>query len=143
MPSRFRNATTLAFFLSGAAGLIFELVWFDRCGLVLGNTVWATSIVLSSFMAGLALGNALVAFFGSRIQTSLLTYAWLEVAIAATGIGLTYVLGALLGFIAPHTSGFLDTRWLVNVVRFFVAFPLLIVPTTAMGATFPVLVGAL
>jgi spermidine synthase len=50
---------TFAFFLSGAAGLIFEMVWFHRCALVFGNSVWAATIVLSTFMGGLAIGNAL------------------------------------------------------------------------------------
>jgi predicted membrane-bound spermidine synthase len=144
MPSvRFGKGPVLAFFLSGAASLIFELVWFDRCGLLMGNTVWATSIVLSSFMGGLALGNALVAWYGSRLRSDLLVYGWLEVLVAASGVGLTFLLGALLGWIAPFTNAFLDARWLVNIVRFTVAFPLLLLPTTAMGATLPVLVGAM
>jgi predicted membrane-bound spermidine synthase len=132
---------SVAFFLSGAAGLIFEIVWFYRCGLLLGNTVWATSIVLSSFMGGLALGNGLVGWFGARIRHFLTLYASLEAIVAVTGVGLTYLLGALPGVLAPATQSFLDTRWLVNVVRLATVFPLLLLPTTAMGATFPVVVG--
>jgi len=49
----------LAFFLSGASALVFEGLWFRQAGLALGNSVWASSLVLSSFMAGLAAGNAL------------------------------------------------------------------------------------
>ena len=44
------------FFLSGAAALVFETLWFRQAGLAFGNSVWASSLVLSSFMAGLALG---------------------------------------------------------------------------------------
>ena len=44
---------SIVFFVSGAAGLIFEIVWLHRCGLLFGNSVWATSLILSSFMAGL------------------------------------------------------------------------------------------
>ncbi|HKB10695.1 MAG TPA: hypothetical protein VKD69_08570, partial [Vicinamibacterales bacterium] len=55
-PSRATTAADaivpLAVVASGAAGLIFELVWMYWCGLLLGNTVWAASIVFSSFMAG-------------------------------------------------------------------------------------------
>ena len=52
-------AVCLIFFLSGAAALLFETLWFRQAGLVFGNSVWASSLVLASFMAGLALGNAL------------------------------------------------------------------------------------
>jgi spermidine synthase len=46
-----RPAVSVVFFISGAAGLIFEVVWFNRSGLVFGNSIWAASLVLSSFMA--------------------------------------------------------------------------------------------
>jgi spermidine synthase len=57
----------LASFLSGASGLIFEMVWFHRAGLVFGTSVWSTSLVLSSFMGGLTLGSAIV---GLRVHQS-------------------------------------------------------------------------
>jgi hypothetical protein len=46
------------FFASGAAALIFEIVWLHRAGLVFGNDLRSTSLVLSTYMGGLALGNA-------------------------------------------------------------------------------------
>ena len=61
---------TLVFFLSGGAGLIFEMVWLHRAGLVFGNSLWSTSIVLSAFMGGLALGNALVAWPAGLLNLS-------------------------------------------------------------------------
>jgi hypothetical protein len=42
-------------FVSGAAALLFETLWFRQAGLAFGNSVWASSLVLTSFMAGLAL----------------------------------------------------------------------------------------
>lgn len=49
------------FFFSGAAGLLFETLWFRVAGLTLGNSVWASNVVLASFMAGLAVGNGIAA----------------------------------------------------------------------------------
>ena len=69
----------VAFFLSGAAGLIFEMVWLHRSGPVFGNSIDAATVVLSSFMGGLALGNALVGVFGSRLRP-FHTYASLELS---------------------------------------------------------------
>ena len=51
-----RIVLCLVFFLSGTAGLIFETLWFRMAGLTFGNSVWASSLVLASFMGGLALG---------------------------------------------------------------------------------------
>ena len=48
-------------FLSGISALIFEALWLRLSGLSFGNSVWAAALILSSFMAGLALGNAIAA----------------------------------------------------------------------------------
>ena len=69
------------FFLSGASALIFELLWFQLSGLTFGNSVWATSLVLAAFMAGLALGSALTAFKGHKIKAPIRLYALLEIII--------------------------------------------------------------
>ena len=136
-------AVSLAFFVSGAAGLIFELAWFHRASLVFGNSVWATSLVLSSFMAGLALGSASVAWWASRIRRPLRLYAALEVVVAATGVAVTMLLPVLPAVLIPLTRPAGDTPWLVNLIRFATAFAVLVVPAAAMGATLPVLTGAL
>jgi len=137
------GAVSFAFFISGAAGLIFEIVWLYRCGLVFGSSAWATSIVLSSFMGGLALGNALVARYAHRVGRFLQTYAALEFFVALSGVTLTRALVDLTNLLAPVTRSFLDTLWLVNLVRGVAAFAVLVLPAAAMGATMPLLVGAI
>ena len=133
----------LVCFVSGAAGLIFQVVWFHRAGLVFGRSVWATSLVLSSFMGGLACGSALVARYGHRIRRLVRTYAALEVAVAAAGVILALALPELTRAVVAATAPVAETVWLVNAVRFIVAFVALLAPATAMGATLPLLVAAL
>jgi predicted membrane-bound spermidine synthase len=131
------------FFISGAASLIFELVWFHRAGLVFGNSVWAASIVLSSFMGGLAVGSAAAGRYGHRISKPLYAYAALEILVAVSGITLTYVLPGLTYFFVPVGQAIQDNPVLVNVIRLAAAFAALLVPASAMGATLPVLVAGL
>ena len=131
----------VAFFLSGAAALIFELTWFHRAGLVFGNTVWATSVVLSAFMAGLGLGNWLAGKLAVRITRFLRVYAVLEITVAASGIAVTLLLPQLDGRLVPLTRG-IETRWVVELIHFVTAFTLLGLPAAAMGGTLPMLVAA-
>jgi predicted membrane-bound spermidine synthase len=49
----------VCFFVSGAVGLVYEVVWLRMLGLVFGHTVYAITTVLAAFMAGLALGSLL------------------------------------------------------------------------------------
>lgn len=133
----------LACCCSGAAGLVFEMVWFHRASVVFGSSVWSTSLVLSSFMGGLALGSAAVAAFGHRLRHVLRAYAGLECAVAASGVVLTQVLPALTAGVVLLTQPARDDAWITNLTRFALAFGLLLVPATAMGATLPLLASGL
>lgn len=133
----------LVFFLSGAAALLFETLWFRQASLALGNSIWASSLVLAGFMAGLALGNTLAARFGHRITQPVRLYGGLEIVIGATGFGLVLLLPALTPWTAPLLGPFLDQPWILNPLRLAIATGLLLFPTTAMGATLPLLVAVL
>jgi spermidine synthase len=131
------------FFASGASALIFETLWFHQAGLALGNSIWASSLVLAGFMGGLALGNALAARLGHRLGDPVRAYAIAEAAIALTGVGLVYLLPELGRLLAPLMRPLLDTPWLLNPLRLGLALILLLVPSTAMGVTLPLLTKAL
>jgi predicted membrane-bound spermidine synthase len=130
-------------FCSGAAAVAFQTLWFRQAGLVLGNTVWASSIVLASFMAGLALGNAVSVVLGDRLRRPLLTFALLECAIGVTGVAIVAGSFGLPGWLAPALRPFAESPMALGALRLSVAFALLLVPATAMGLTLPLLVRVL
>jgi spermidine synthase len=131
------------FFLSGAAALLFESLWFRQAGLAFGNGVVASSVVLGSFMAGLALGNGIAARARGRFLRPVTAYAVLELVIAATGVTLVFGLPELGRLFAPLARPLVDAPLLHNLLRLGLAFALLLVPATAMGLTLPLLVQAL
>src|SRR4030095_14538612 len=97
------SATVLIFsailFLSGIGALIFETLWLRLSGLVFGNSVWAVALILSSFMAGLALGNAIAASARIRRWRPLHPYYLPEVLVALLVFRIVFglpVLGELL-----------------------------------------------
>ncbi len=138
-----RIVLCLVFFLSGAAGLIFETLWFRMAGLTFGNSVWASSLVLASFMGGLALGNAISARFGYLLRRPLLTYAAIEVIVGLTGWGLVLAFPYFPELFAPLFRPLLGQLVFLNPLRLGIAFALLLIPTTAMGITLPLMVKAL
>ena len=131
------------FFLSGAAALVFETLWFYQTGLAFGSSVWATSLVIAAFMGGLALGNALSARLGHRLRRPLRAYALLELAIGVSGVALVHALPWLTPLLARALGPFADAPALLNPLRLGLAFALLLAPATAMGATLPLVVAAL
>ena len=133
----------LVFFLSGASALIFETLWFRLAGLALGNSVWATSLVLASFMGGLAVGNGLAGRYGHLIRRPVRFYAQLEVLIGVTGMILVYVFPKLNQLLSPVFAGLIDQTTQLNLLRGGLAFFLMLAPAAGMGATLPVLVRGL
>ena len=136
-------AVSLVFFLSGFAALLFESLWFRQAHLAFGSSVWASSLVLSSFMAGVALGSAVAARFGTRIRRPVLAYAVLEGGIAVLGLLLVFLLPRLGVLLSPLFAPLLDLDVALQPLRFVSAFVLLLGPAAAMGATLPLLVRSL
>jgi spermidine synthase len=131
------------FFCSGASALTFETLWFRQAGLALGNSVWAGSMVLAAFMAGLALGNWLTARFGDRVRTPIRAYGILEFLIGISGLALVLAFPFLNQWLVPVFQPFVDRPWALNSLRLLIGFGLLLLPTAAMGATLPLMVRGL
>jgi spermidine synthase len=137
-----RRATGLAAFLSGAAALLFETLWFRQTSLSFGNSVSAASLVLAAFMAGLGLGSALAAWRGRGLRDPARAYAALEIVIAASGLALVLLIPRLGPLLAPVLRPLLDHPLALGAARFGLSGLLLALPATAMGATLPLLVKA-
>jgi spermidine synthase len=129
----------LCFFTSGATGLVFEIVWTRQLTLVFGSTTLAISTVLTSFMGGLALGSHLLGKRADRVRDPLRAYALCEGGIGAFALLIPLVLQGYPGLNHSLWSAFGDRYWLLSVLRFLASAALLIVPTTLMGATLPLL----
>jgi spermidine synthase len=127
------------FVLSGATGLIDQLCFSKYLSYVVGSTAHAVSAVLSAFMTGLALGAFLGGRYSRRVKRPLVAYGVLELVVAAT-VALSPVafqaLAPLYAAIARNAPGSLV---LLSAARWLGALLIVVVPTTAMGATLPLL----
>src|SRR2546430_6398429 len=133
----------ICFLLSGATGLIYEVLWARMLGLVFGATTLAVSTVLAAFMGGLALGSAVGGRWAARIRRPLRAYGWMEVGIA------------IYALLVPLLFRWVDTLYVhiwqqfhpgffgFSLWRFVLSCLMLLVPTTMMGATLPILSSAL
>jgi spermidine synthase len=127
------------FFLSGATGLVYEVIWVRLTGLVFGNTSHAISTVLGAFMAGLALGSWKLGQKADRATSPLRIYGLLEIGIgiSAALVPLVFlVLDSVYREIAPTVS---SVPGGAGMIRFGASFIVLVTPTFLMGGTLPVL----
>ena len=129
----------LAFFLSGAASLIHEVVWTRLLRLVMGNTTLAIATVLSVFMAGLALGSFLGGRWIGRREDPLRVYAALEVAIGLYALALPWLIAGTEPIYRAIFQSLQPSFFVLSLIQFLFCGVLLLVPATLMGATLPVL----
>ncbi len=129
------------FFVSGAAGLVYEVVWMQMLAVTLGGTAPAVAAVLAAFMGGLALGSALGGRLVDRLGRPLFWYAGLELFVGLYALAFPYLYrGADALYFAAYDPG---AAGVLHLLRFGVACLLLLAPTAAMGATTPAVVAAL
>ncbi len=133
----------LCFVVSGATGLIYEVLWARMLGLVFGATTLAVSTVLAAFMGGLALGSALAGRLASRIRKPLGTYGVMEIAIAVYALLVPFLFRWIDDVYALIWQQFQPGFFAFSLWRFLLSSLVLLVPTTLMGATLPVLAAAL
>jgi len=137
------GVVAVCFFLSGATGLVYQVVWLRMLGLVFGHGVHAITAVLAAFMAGLALGSFVFARRAARIHDLVRAYGLMEVGIGlyCAAIPLLFWL-ASLAYLRLHRA--LDLSFgAFTAVQFGLILAALLVPTTLMGGTLPVLSQAL
>ena len=125
----------IAAFLSGAAALIYEIIWFQLLELVIGSSPVSLGIVLATFMGGTCLGSLLFPRLISARQHPFRVYAAIEIAIAITGLFVLLLLPLLSNvYLAWSGDGFTGL-----LLRGSIAAICLLPPTLLMGATLPAL----
>jgi len=128
------------FLISGAAGLIYQISWMKALGLVFGSTTYAITAVLCAFMAGLALGSWLLGRYADQTRDHLRLYGWIELGIALTGLASLAGIWWVRWVYLRTYPALADYPALLLGYRFVTSFLILLLPTTLMGGTYPVVV---
>ena len=142
MRSRQVQAYTLLFFLSGATGLVYELLWVRLLYQSFGSTIQSVTTVVAAYMGGLGLGAYFLGAKGDRHPRPAALYGRLEIAIGLFGLVSPFVLGLAQQTYIALARGLPEGSGLSIALRFGLAGLVLLIPTTLMGGTLPVLTRA-
>jgi len=130
-----RVLPALLLFASGAASLVFQVLWVRQLGRVVGVDVHAVAIGVGAFFGGLALGSWLIGRAAERSAQPLRWYAALEAGVALLGVGSTLALAVAAAPFARLEAGIGPLAWLLPAA-------LVGLPAVLMGGTVPVLLRA-
>lgn len=145
--SRRTGVVAICFLFSGFAGLLYETVWFRQFATVFGTSEAALGAVLAGYLGGLALGAAAAARWNRWVKRPLLMYGILELGVASGALLIPFGLQAAEAIrvwlcgnqpMPPDAGGFLEVTLNTGLT-----FLLMVLPTSCMGATLPLLVGTL
>lgn len=126
------------FFGSGLCALIYQVMWLRLLALVFGVTVYAASTVLASFMGGLAIGSFAAGRFAGKLRRPLAVFGAIEIGIGLSALATPLLLTAVKGVWVTLQPSLPSSLPLLTAARFAASFAILIVPTTLMGATLPI-----
>ena len=118
--------------------LIYEIVWIRPFTVVFGSTIYAVSIIVASFLVGLALGSWIAGRYTDRLSNPLRYYGFIEIGIGLYGfmlISLFAVLPAL--YLSIYKATFSNT-FLFFSLQMILSFVIILIPTTLMGMTLPI-----
>jgi spermidine synthase len=141
-PRARRALVFVLFFLSGAAGLVYQVVWSRLLNQVFGVSAHAVTAVLAAFLGGLALGGWALGRVADRVRDPLRLYGFLELGIGATALAGTWVVRSFVPLnawfatrLAPDSIGLL-------CIRALLASAVVLPPTFLMGGTLPAITRA-
>ncbi|MHC4601651.1 MAG: fused MFS/spermidine synthase, partial [Planctomycetota bacterium] len=129
----------LLFFGSGFSSLVLEIIWMRKLVLIFGSTSFAVSTIIAAFMGGLGLGSWIFGRMADRIRSHVLLYGLIEGVIGVYALLVPLIFGATV----PLYRAVWDVSHLsfypYSLLRFLLACIVLLLPTTLMGATLPLL----
>ncbi|TAK08492.1 hypothetical protein EPO44_02570, partial [bacterium] len=129
----------ICFFLSGAAALLYEVVWMRMLIQTFGSSAYAVATVLAAFMAGLALGSYVFGRLANGAKNLLRLYGILELGVGIYGLLVPFLFKTTRGIYIPLFWLYDSSPVIFNFLLFLLSFVLLVFPTFLMGATLPVL----
>jgi len=129
------------FFISGAVGLIYQVLWARIFALVFGNTIFASSTVLAAFMGGLGLGSYLIGSYITKNinRSGLKLYGLMELIVGIFGLSMPFIKNLTEMLYTEVFRVWNPSFTILTAFRFLLSFIVLVIPCVFMGATLPVL----
>jgi len=129
----------ILFGLSGMAALVYEVTWIRPLSLVFGNTTYAVSTIIASFIFGLAMGSWIAGKYTDRIKSPMKYFGFTQLGIGFYGILLLGVFTILPGLYLELYNATYPNQEFFIFIQIIISMALLLVPTALMGATLPLL----
>jgi spermidine synthase len=131
------RALLVGYGLSGAAAMTFQIAWTRVLTLLIGSSVYAFSMIVTAFILGLASGAFVIARFVDRVRDPMRALAAIQIAIALSALLVVPVFESLPLYVTVMLARLGGSFWQLQLGEFALILLVTLVPTTLMGAAFP------
>ncbi|MBW2137559.1 MAG: fused MFS/spermidine synthase [Deltaproteobacteria bacterium] len=135
--SAYRLYALTIFGVSGFCAMAYEVIWTKLLGLIVGPTTYSFTIVLVTFITGLALGSLFFGWLGDRTKNVIGLLLITQITAALFALLLSQVMGNSQIFFAKLIYHFKDHFAWLSLVKAIFMFTFMFFPTFCLGATFP------
>jgi len=132
-----RKAALVIFGVSGFCAMASEVIWTRLLGLIAGPTTYSFTIVLVTFITGLALGSLIFGYLADRVKNCFRLLLYTQIAAALLVLGVSQLMGGSQLFFAKLIFTFKDQFALQSFLKAAFLFGFMILPTVCFGACFP------
>ncbi len=125
-----------SFAISGGVSMMYEVAWTRTLAIVLGSSIYAFSVMLATFLLGIALGSYLLSVAGRWFTVDLATFSILQMSTAIFALVGFNQFGKIPYAFAQFFGWFKDSVWNLELVNFFLCAIVMFPPTFCIGAMF-------
>jgi spermidine synthase len=130
----------IAFFLAGFASMIYQVAWTRLLISVIGSATYSFSLILMGFLLGIGLGSMIVAYISRKRWLGFVHFSYIEISIGLIGLG-TIVFFNMFPSLVLDGLRLTDSIFYTMELEFALIVLYIAIPTTLMGAAFPIIVG--
>jgi spermidine synthase len=132
-----RKSALIIFAVSGFCAMACEVLWTRLLGLIVGPSTYSFTIVLVTFITGLALGSMIFGYLADKAEDCLWLLLFTQISAALLILAVSQLLGSSQMFFAKLIFTFKDQFLLLNLFKALILFLFMILPTLCLGAAFP------
>jgi len=127
----------ILFAVSGFCSMGYEVIWTKLLGLIVGPTTYSFTIVLVTFITGLAFGSLFFGWLGDRTRGTISLLVITQIGAALSALLVSQIMGNSQLFFAKLIYHFKDNFALLEILKAILLFVFMFLPTFCLGASFP------
>jgi spermidine synthase len=130
-------ALMLGFGLSGFSAMVYEVAWTRVLVMIIGSSTYAFSIMLATFLLGIAIGSFIFSLVSKYKSINILWFAITELLIGVIALLMIPVFQKMPFYFVDLFDRFVKNYAILELVKFTVCALMMIIPTILLGSLFP------